>query len=618
VGHNLVSKGSSHQMPMRSKLPDLMQEVSDLHLLILNFTMLSAVCDAQSEGASLEIRRLRRFLHETTTSWSQLRNSRSHALHGCDPGLVKIMDCAFSRHAESVFSCFENMARSICTCLINGVVPRRSELSELVRFVSHELHDVFAELLSAARLVTDLGEQSVAAPTLTDRLTGLPNRRALHDYIHKTELAGWPNDNVSIMQVDLDKFKKVNDTMGHAAGDAALKYAADAFTALKRNEDYIARVGGDEFILVFFGDLKEEWLSQFAEKLIVSMSVPFTYEGKECLIGASVGIARGTKSDDDTLDRYLNNADLALYSAKKSGFGTHRFFTPDLRTTYEKSEETQARIREGLENGQFEPFFQPQVEGRSGKIVGLESLARWNHPSRGLLTPFHFLQAAEEGGLLDRMDRHLMEQTFAAMRLWTDMGYDIPQVSVNLTASRLMETDIVDTILHAAKNAGLDPTSIGVEILESAMIENDSRLMIENDSRLMIENVRKLSESGIKVELDDFGTGHASIANLRHFRVDRIKIDRSFVKDIHLYSELARITSAMISLAHSLRVDALAEGIETPEERMVLNALGCDYIQGFGVARPMPASEIPQWMDTLNPKRQLPPRRKRANSFSKS
>jgi EAL domain-containing protein (putative c-di-GMP-specific phosphodiesterase class I) len=172
--------------------------------------------------------------------------------------------------------------------------------------------------------------------------------------------------------------------------------------------------------------------------------------------------------------------------------------------------------------------------------------------------------------------------------------------------------------LQAAENAGLDPTSIGFEILESAMIENDSRLMIENDSRLMIENVRKLSESGIKVELDDFGTGHASIANLRHFRVDRIKIDRSFVKDIHLYSELARITSAMISLAHSLRVDALAEGIETPEERMVLNALGCDYIQGFGVARPMPASEIPQWMDTLNPKRQLPPRRKRANSFSKS
>lgn len=195
-----------------------------------------------------------------------------------------------------------------------------------------------------------------------------------------------------------------------------------------------------------------------------------------------------------------------------------------------------------------------------------------------------------------------MERTFAAMRGWLNDGLDIPQVSVNLTGSRLLEVDLVETMLFALEQADLKSSMIGIEILESAMIDDNSQQMTDN--------ILALAEVGFKLELDDFGTGHASISNLRNFKVDRIKIDRSFVKDVHLYPELSKITGAMIGLAHSLRVDALAEGVETPEERLVLNALGCDHFQGYGVSRPMPGSEIPAWFKRTQTKKALPPSRK--------
>ncbi len=513
------------------------------------------------------------------------------------------MGGAFTRETEKVFDCFEGMGRDICAKLLRSKAPDPAALGELVRFVSHELFDTINTVLSAARLVAEIGGKDAEKLALTDELTGLPNRRALHELLHRTEVTGWPHERVAVMHVDLDKFKQINDTLGHAAGDAALRHATSAMASHTRQEDFLARVGGDEFVLVFFGDMPEETLAKRAEDLIADVSAPFVYLGKECNVGGSVGIAFGAASEGIPLDRYMNNADLALYSAKNAGRGTYRFFTPNLRTQYEETEELQAHIREGLETGQFEPFFQPQIEGRSGKIVGLESLARWHHPTRGLLTPFHFLDAAMDGGLLDQLDAQLVEKTFTAARGWLDSGLDIPQVSINVTAARLLEVDLVDTLCFAADKAGLDPTMIAVEILESAMIDNSSRQMIEN--------IQNLSDAGFRVELDDFGTGHASISNLRNFKVDRIKIDRSFVKDVHLYSELAKITSAMIGLAHSLRVDALAEGVETPEERLVLNALGCDHIQGFGVSRPMPGGEIPSWIHSTQKTKKLPPRRKR-------
>jgi diguanylate cyclase (GGDEF)-like protein len=541
----------------------------------------------------------REALQEFLTTRSSLRNSHATVLRGYDPVLAKMMTEAFSRENEEIFGCFEVIARSICSSLSQGKAPAQADLCELVTLVQCQLADANNSVLAAVNFIVATARTDIEKLAHIDVLTGLPNRRALEDELFLRETTGLHEGAVAIMHVDLDTFKKINDSMGHAAGDAALTNAADTMASSMGNNKFLARVGGDEFALMLFGPNTEEVLAQRAEQIIASISTPFIFGGKRNRIGASIGIATKVKSDGISLAKCLNNADLALYQAKNEGRGTFRFFTPSLRTQSDQKDELQSQIREGIDTQQFEPFFQPQVEGRTGKIVGLESLARWHHPKRGILVPFHFSDAAQEAGLLEKLDEYLMARTFAAMRRWLDDGIDIPQVSINLTGSRLLEVDLVDTMLFATDKANVEPSMIGIEILESAMIDSNSKQMLDN--------ITALADAGFKLELDDFGTGHASISNLKNFKVDRIKIDRSFVKDVHLYSELSKITGAMIGLAHALRIDALAEGVETPEERLVFNALGCDHFQGYGVSPPMPESEIPRWFKRTQGKKALPP-----------
>lgn len=593
---------SAIKRPAWSCLTQLVQEASGLQVLSHKFAILSlTACVLTCDNVANRLQ-VRQALHDILASWSRLRNSEASFLLGCDPALVQIITGAFSCENERIFDCFEAMARNICTSLSQGNAPNSDDLTELVRFVSHELSDANKSIASAAQLVADTGRTEDEKLVLTDLLTGLPNRRALQDLLRHNETTGWLQDEVAIMHIDLDNFKKINDAFGHAAGDVALQHAANAMALHTRDDDFLARVGGDEFVLVLFSPVTEQALAQRARMLIESISAPFLYERKRCSIGGSIGIAVGSRSDGIALDRHMINADLALYNAKHGGRGTYRFFTPFLRTQYEQKEDLHAQIRDGLDTQQFEPFFQPQVEGRSGKLVGLESLARWHHPTRGTLVPFHFLDAAHDAGVLEQLDQYLMERTFASLRSWLNNSIPIPQVSINMTGSRLLEVDLVETMVLAVGKADLDTSMIAIEILESAMIDDNSRQMIDN--------IAGLAEAGFKLELDDFGTGHASISSLRNFKVNRIKIDRSFVKDVHLYPELSKITGAMIGLAHSLRVDALAEGVETAEERLVLNALGCDHFQGYGVSRPMPGSEIPDWVMRTQNTKALPPRRK--------
>jgi diguanylate cyclase (GGDEF)-like protein len=579
----------------------LLDEIHNLRLASHKFAMLCLSASTLPDDVHHDARRVRQLLRDISGQWIRLRNSQDHMLHGSDGALALIMTKAFSRQAEDSFLCFQDIGISVCTQLLCDQQPNATELRELMRLVTHDLHQTIDELLIAARQIGQMGDQNASRLASVDDLSGLPNRRALYNHIQRYDAGRWPHNNVAVMQIDLDRLKIINDTMGHAAGDKALRHASAAMISTDQPDMFVARTGGDEFVLILFGDMDSVALKDIADQLIDAISKPFVIDNKECHAGASIGIATGTFAEGLPLDSYIKNADMALYTAKNGGRGTSRFFSPALRSQLKEVEELQAHIREGLQNGEFRPYFQPQVEGRSGKIVGFETLARWHHPTRGVLAPFHFLTAAEDARLLDQLDHYLMANTFATMREWINQGLDIPQVSLNLTSSRLMDIDLVDSILFAAGDAGIDPQMISVEILESAMIDNTSKRMIEN--------IKNLSAAGIKIELDDFGTGHASISNLRHFKVDRIKIDRSFVKDVHLYSELARITSAMIGLAHSLRIDVLAEGIETPEERLVLNALGCDHIQGFGVAHPMLSDEVPAWLMKTQSVKKLPPRR---------
>ena len=562
----------------RKCLTQLVQDACKLQVLSHKFALLSVSSSTLSRDMLSGQYLAREALQEFLTTRSRLRNSQQSLLNGCDPDLMKMMTRAFSRDNEEVFDCFEGMARSICSTLSKGAVPAQNDLSTLVNFVACQLSDANNSILAAAKFIAETAQTDTEKLALTDLLTGLPNRRALEDELVRKETAGPPEGTVAIMHVDLDEFKKINDSMGHAAGDAALKHAAAAMSSTMKGDDFLARVGGDEFALVLYGSNPEEVLGHRADLIIDSISAPFSFDGKRNQIGASIGIATKEKSDGIPLATCMINADMALYHSKNAGRGTFRFFTPFLRTQQTRKDDLQSQIRLGMDTQQFEPFFQPQVEGRTGKIVGLESLARWHHPARGLLVPFHFLDAAQEAGLLEELDEYLMSRTFASLRRWVDDGLMIPQVSINLTGARLLEANLVQSMLSGVDKFNVDSSLIGIEILESAMIDNDSKQMMDN--------IAALAEAG--------------------FKLDRIKIDRSFVKDIHLYPELSQITGAMIGLAHALRVDALAEGVETPEERLVLNALGCDHFQGYGVSRPMPGSEIPRWFKRTQVKKALP------------
>lgn len=598
-------EGCSLAGPTSSCLTRLVMEAQTLHLHCHKLALLCLAAGCSPEEAverAIEIDKMRCALRD---SLHKLRATEGFFLRASDPSLIKMMKNALSGRTERVFADFDAQLATLSAQFGSGKSADHGRLQAVMQALTGDVTKTIDHIILVAQDIAEIGGADAAKLALTDDLTGLPNRRALNELVAHADSTDWPHDKVVVLQIDLDRLKQINDTLGHAAGDAALIHAAQAMRANAGPEDFLARVSGDEFILIYFDNVSEREIASRAERLIEHMSLPFIFRGKKCNVSCSIGVATGDKTEDARLESHVTRADLALYSAKNAGRGRFRMFTPGLRTHFEEQERLKVQIRDGLEAGEFESYFQPQVEGRSGRLVGVEALARWNHPKRGLLVPEHFLKAVADSGFRDQLDRYLMRQTLREMRGWLNMGLAIPQVSINLTATRLIEVDLVEALVIEADMAGLATNMVGLEILES--------VMIDSNSRQMIENVHSLSEAGFKVELDDFGTGHASISNLRNFKVDRIKIDRSFVHDVHLHSELAKILAAMIGLAHSLRVDALAEGVETPEERLVLNALGVDHIQGFGVARPMTAAAIADWVRKTQQIPQLPPRRNNGN-----
>jgi len=597
-----VSQEIPFPASLETRLTRLVHDAHQLEVMSYKFAMLCLAASFLPGRARAKA--ARQAFRDMSASWTPLRNTRVHHLDGSDPTLIEIMEGAFTLEARQLFESFDTMAQDLCDTLAWGDTPKACDLTELTHLVSHELSEANASIAASAHLVARMGRKEIELDAMVDHLTGLPNRRALYDLLCRTESTGWPHDKVALLHVDLDHLKHINEKLGQSAGDAALKHAAEKLVEYAGKDGYVARLGGDEFVMILFRGLTKQELSQCADGLLASISEPFLYEGKEHRIGASIGIVCGEEADGLALDRYLLNADLAVSTVKEMRRGSFRFFTPNLRAERDEKQALYDQIREGLDAQQFEPHFQPQIDGRTGKVVGFEALARWHHPTRGLLAPVHFPKAADEAGLLERLDNHIMDRAFLALRDWRAGGFHAPQVSINLTSARLQKFDLVETILFAVDAKDLSPEDIGIEILESAMIDESSDQLVAN--------IHSLSDAGFKVELDDFGTGHASISNLRNFTVDRIKIDRSFVTDVHLYPELSKITAAMISLAHSLRVDALAEGVETPEERLVLNALGCDHIQGFGVARAMPGEEVTEWVAKTQKPKSLPPARREA------
>lgn len=426
-----------------------------------------------------------------------------------------------------------------------------------------------------------------------DPLSGLPNRRGLQHFMNsKLDDEGRALQNLAVLHLDLDKFKAINDTLGHDAGDAVLLEASSILRNELRASDYVARVGGDEFIIICQESEQEAEMAAICTRLIARMSEPIQYEDEICQIGASIGVSFCPKGW--SIGRVMINADLALYEAKRNGRGCHCFYSTDLRNQHQRNEMMGHEIRNGIQAGEFEPFFQPQINAATGQIAGFEALVRWRHSSRGLISPAEFIPAAEEAGLMGDIDQVMMAKSFAAMRKWRDAGFDVPQISINMSGDRLAQSASLDQIKWCAEHHNLEPECIGLEVLES--------VLVEEDEKNLINNVQALSEAGFRIELDDFGTGHASISGLRTLSIDRIKIDRSLITNIHRDDELKTITAAIIGLARALDIEVLAEGVESDAEHSTLIAMGCGYIQGFGISRPLPSGHVEEWLHSYQAK----------------
>lgn len=422
----------------------------------------------------------------------------------------------------------------------------------------------------------------------TDHLTGLLNRRGLTERLEKLAAQLAPNERIAILHVDLDKFKSINDAQGHDAGDHVLKHVANVLCRCIQDPTCVARVGGDEFIVLIKSKKITSEIVTASEEIIAMLAKPLSFRDRVCNFGASIGVAFYDENDDESFSAALTGADIALNVAKQAGRGKCRVFKDAMRDGAVQLIQMAQEIRLGILSGEFEPFFQPQVDTRSGEIIGFEALIRWRHPTRGLVPAFSFLPAAEKAGLMDALDNVVMDRSCAAIAEISSWGLGPAHVSINMSMSQLRDPEILNRLLKYMDLHGVTPKQLRIELLESTLLDERSDVIMRN--------VHRLIDYGFAVELDDFGTGHAAIATLRKFAVSRIKIDRSFVKDIDTDEELQVITGAIINLADRLGIRALAEGVETASEQRTLQNLGCSCAQGYLHARPMPLDQLQSWM----------------------
>ncbi|OLP60966.1 histidine kinase [Xaviernesmea oryzae] len=411
---------------------------------------------------------------------------------------------------------------------------------------------------------------------LHDPLTGLPNRRFLDQRLNALTPCGTP---ISVFHLDLDRFKDINDTLGHAAGDEVLRHAADTLRARIRPGDFVARIGGDEFVVIAANDSLPDEGKALAAGIIEAMRTPVPYRGHECRIGASIGIARQS-SDEETAAQLLVNADIALYEAKRSGRDRYQFFTPALRAAALKTKKTGDEILRALERGEIIAYFQPQFSPVSLDIIGVEALARWQHPTRGLLAPAAFLETAEAIGVVAKIDDRVLDCGLEVLRLWDEAGLAIPKLSVNLSHDRLNDQALPERLEARQLPRG----RLSFELLESISFD-------ETDSRIL-SNIERIRDLGIDLEIDDFGSGYASITSLLKLKPSRLKIDRQLVMPILSSNRQLRLVSSIIDIGRALGIDVIAEGVETRNHADVLRALGAHALQGYAFARPMSAEML--------------------------
>ncbi len=423
-----------------------------------------------------------------------------------------------------------------------------------------------------------------------DDLTGLANRNKLSETLASERVIHLiATGRIGVLQVDIDKFKEINDTLGHAAGDATLRHVATALRSCTGLGDLVCRTGGDEFLLVFMGNVSRQELQMRANAVIKAIGEPLCFQSHPIRIGCSIGISMPV-SENCTGETLIQQADQALYSAKNQGRGLAVFFTPKLGEFYKEQQRLVQDLILALEEKQFEVYLQPQFDLELNQVVGCEALIRWDRPGHGIQPPVAFLDVAEKAGLLAEIDYQSMNLALDALVALREGGFADMHMSINVSASILADVNYPGLLDWAMQSRDIDPGHICIEILETAILDGD-----EFDIRTAVERLKHL---GVMVSLDDFGTGYAGLAHMATFEIDAIKLDRSMISRLDDDPRNRVIVRSIIWLCRKLGVNIVAEGVETQCQLDLLRRAHCPLIQGYGLARPMPLSDLLSWMVT--------------------
>lgn len=416
-----------------------------------------------------------------------------------------------------------------------------------------------------------------------DALTGLPNRVLLDDRLQQA-IAHAERDMraFAVLVCDLDRFKLINDSLGHRAGDELLQEVARRLLTVARTADTVARFGGDEFVLIGTSIGDAEDAAGLAVRVMDVLQAPVRIAAIDIHVSPSIGIAM-YPDDGVTMQALLAHADAAMYSAKQHGRGNFRRYAPGMDAGTEERVQLESDLHNAVTQNQFELYYQPKVDTRTGEVRSAEALIRWVHPTRGIVSPAEFIPLAEECGLIGSIGGWVIREACRQTRAWQIDGVPTLRVSVNLSASQFRDSGLVDSIRCALDDAGLEARYLEVELTESAVM---------SDPEKSIAILEQLSAMGVLVSVDDFGTGYSSMSYLRRFPIDRLKIDRVFIDEIVSRPEDASIVRAIVSLAHSLRLKVVAEGVETPAQLDFLKTAGCDEYQGYHFSRPLPAADF--------------------------
>lgn len=489
-------------------------------------------------------------------------------------------------------------ARTPCDIDHRLMLPNGSEF--IVNLQAEAFYDDQLKALAIVGTAQDISERKRSEREIHrlayyDSLTGLPNRVLFKDRVrHAIAHAQRYRYHLALLFLDLDRFKLINDTLGHNVGDLLLKNVADRLADSVRHSDSVgrtkdgeqahelARLGGDEFTVLLTNLKDVQDAGKVARRILEALGRPFLVSGQEIFVTVSVGIAI-FPTDGESVDVLLKNSDTAMYHAKEQGRNNFQYYSNAMNAEANERLALEGEVRHATERQEFVVYYQPQVDLRSGRIIGAEALLRWQHPQRGLLAPGEFLQAASDTGMIRTIDEWVLRTACRQSRVWQQRGLAVPSVSINVSNSLFHGATLLKAVEEAFADTGLPADRLELELTESVAMRNvDTSITV----------LQQLKAMGVQLAIDDFGTGYSSLSYLQRLPVDRVKIDQSFVRELLSQIRPVPIVRAIIAMAHSLQLEVLAEGVEEETQRALLVAEGCDQAQGYLFGRPMPASEF--------------------------